>query len=998
MGPFDSEQEARQVVARQNPGLYIHRKGISRKDLPTAPVPAKIVKQFLYGMLSRQKAVAELVAKAGMTPDQAEAEIAAVERDIRSKERKGVKGRKFIDFDYARELLKNKYPTASDETLDKFIDDMDIPFKDRNSLERTWQQWQVNHERGTRQVFERSNQFPEEQNPRSYGFGRGKPAGSGGGSRDKQSGGGTCKQGQTQANSGCTPARKNLPSRSKSTGDTEFNQGVAARLSGEQQNDNPYPIGSEAADSWNSGWVGGQGKAMKKKDMTTRGSIDLDGDVRRQIDNSGAQLNYAKVGNGGHYLYFAPGTDIFKVRTALERGGHTFKITGEAEGWVKPRAKSLKAKGKSMDNTDDVYMDDDPLAEASKDMGMNPEHPFSAQVLKRLHEKALEDLEEGDSWMTHLEHPEVKKFVQKHLEGKAAHLDEIEALHAKHHPELPGLGDAETKDLDEEELGETEGELDAIGDELDDVVGDLDEEFDDTEEDKDLDTMDDDSVPADSASEDEPTPEEALEGMETADGVKHFRRRGQKGVVHNVMRAVGMANKFPVGGKVRIKPNGVARILREEERDVPTEGTVTHSNDAGDNHAVKWGSGMGDWANFRGDELEEKSLSRRRVKSLKDEEFDEEFIGKRLRRKGIEEIEELTEDEKRLIRRKRMERRMKSTCPECGSEDCDCTKSMDGPPPEFTDQIDNGIEAMEEKGLEDHEMSKVGEAAQFANELATSDALDEEKRMKAFHYHKTLEGMGQIEDLAAEQKSEFVGDPQFWQEEGAEAEHKDMGTEHPGAMAGSAEEAAVNGPAAEAQIPPAKSIHPHRQACKDAAQFFGDTASTKDWGEPHKQHASVVAKALEEVAAAPINKPEPVTDEAVIEVGEMGEKSRLISRRKGLRDETQRLLSSRGVSPRTIEIFMGDCEQFIANAERSGGKYRGKIVTPKEIADSITEWSRQGGGKSLKSFGNFLKRKSIEDKEKEEEEAKALRKNLIEQQKQVKELRRMINGIGNMTR
>jgi septal ring factor EnvC (AmiA/AmiB activator) len=142
----------------------------------------------------------------------------------------------------------------------------------------------------------------------------------------------------------------------------------------------------------------------------------------------------------------------------------------------------------------------------------------------------------------------------------------------------------------------------------------------------------------------------------------------------------------------------------------------------------------------------------------------------------------------------------------------------------------NGIEAMDQKGLEDYEMSKVGEAAQFANELATSDALDEEKRMKAFHYHKTLEGMGQIEDLAAEQKSEFVGDPQFWQEEGAEAEHKDMSTEHPGAMAGSAEEAAVNGPAAEAQIPPAKSIHPHRQACKDAAQFFGDRFRLVDRG------------------------------------------------------------------------------------------------------------------------------------------------------------------------
>jgi hypothetical protein len=148
--------------------------------------------------------------------------------------------------------------------------------------------------------------------------------------------------------------------------------------------------------------------------------------------------------------------------------------------------------------------------------------------------------------------------------------------------------------------------------------------------------------------------------------------------------------------------------------------------------------------------------------------------------------------------------------------------------------------------------------------------LDEEARMKSFHYHKTLEGMAQLDDLA-EGKSEFVGDSEFWQEEAAETEHKDL---PPGEIA-----ADMPNPGDVPGQPTSKNLHPHRQACKDASVFFGDVARTKDWGETHRQDAQAVAKALEEISASPSSDAPPPPEDEGFEVGEMGEKAR----RKGMK-------------------------------------------------------------------------------------------------------------------
>src|SRR5439155_1520147 len=48
-----------------------------------------------------------------------------------------------------------------------------------------------------------------------------------------------------------------------------------------------------------------------------------------------------------------------------------------------------------------------------------------------------------------------------------------------------------------------------------------------------------------------------------------------------------------------------------------------------------------------------------------------------------------------------------------------------------------------------HEKAAVGEAAGYLKELGEpTSQLDDEGRMKAYHYHKTLDGIGQVEDMA----------------------------------------------------------------------------------------------------------------------------------------------------------------------------------------------------------------------------------------------------------
>ena len=108
------------------------------------------------------------------------------------------------------------------------------------------------------------------------------------------------------------------------------------------------------------------------------------------------------------------------------------------------------------------------------------DEPYSAQVLRRMHKDASILLEEYDEMAGPLEHDKIKGHLQEKLEALVSELEEIEDLFGKHHEDLPELEGAGTEEKDLEE---------------DDGVP-KDESEDDSREEK------------------EPTPEEAMEGME----------------------------------------------------------------------------------------------------------------------------------------------------------------------------------------------------------------------------------------------------------------------------------------------------------------------------------------------------------------------------------------------------------------------------------------------------------------------------------------------------
>lgn len=497
---------------------------------------------------------------------------------------------------------------------------------------------------------------------------------------------------------------------------------------------------------------------------------------------------------------------------------------------------------------EDLELDD---VTEEKDMSDPGNWPYGAQVAQRVIEDHKQLLQDYDEHHGPLEKVEISKLLQKKLEGITSDLDEWESAVTKHYPDIAHhiVGETDQKDLTDEEAGEVEGELDALGDELDTVEDDLGDEFEDTEA-KDMDTMDDNGVPADSDPDSEPTAEEALEGMETKRlyrRVKLLRAR-RKALEEEEEKETKRLRAFrksacpcgkepcecgkslrrlrkslhpKVGDKVTVQdtPNrqGVGVVRR-----VLPDGTYDIENADGT------GGPNGDIANFRADEIVA------------------------LAKGGF------------LARRKDFE---------------DDMIASDSPVDDVPEKED-----MFGKGLEEHELAKVGEAAEHAKALSGMEQLDEESRMKSFHYHKTLEGMGQIEDMAAENKSEFVGDPQFWAEEGSETEHKsgDFSAENQAADATQNPNPVIS----DEPMTMGKTMHPHRQACKDASQFFGDAARTKDWGEAHRQNAGAVAKALEEVTAAPSDATPP-PEEAGFEVGEMGEKK--VSRKtKNIKDEDKK--------------------------------------------------------------------------------------------------------------
>lgn len=146
------------------------------------------------------------------------------------------------------------------------------------------------------------------------------------------------------------------------------------------------------------------------------------------------------------------------------------------------------------------------------------------------------------------------------------------------------------------------------------------------------------------------------------------------------------------------------------------------------------------------------------------------------KKKHLRKSAEEEEKEKAL----RFYRRAKGLCPTCGKDPCVCKKSLnkkkksaqdpedipgyeeyqdkpgkphgdaDIPETPGNEENDEGPRASEglpgTKDLEPHELDKVNEAKDYLKDLSEEQNFGEEHRMKAYHYHKALEPMGESSD------------------------------------------------------------------------------------------------------------------------------------------------------------------------------------------------------------------------------------------------------------
>ena len=154
-----------------------------------------------------------------------------------------------------------------------------------------------------------------------------------------------------------------------------------------------------------------------------------------------------------------------------------------------------------------------------------------------------------------------------------------------------------------------------------------------------------------------------------------------------------------------------------------------------------------------------------------------------------------------------------------------------------------------------------------------------------------------------------------------------------GAVAGGAVGAMVGGPAGAltgaglgsmaGDALSGKGMHPHRKACKDASDFFGELSRERAFGDAHRERAGAMAKALEEVTAMPDDLGEDGELEADM-TGEAGEKKR-DSAGQGWNNDKER----RAAAARMTEE--GDWD---------GGE--GKGIKPGKVASKKRDSSGQG--------------------------------------------------------
>jgi hypothetical protein len=177
----------------------------------------------------------------------------------------------------------------------------------------------------------------------------------------------------------------------------------------------------------------------------------------------------------------------------------------------------------------------------------------------------------------------------------------------------------------------------------------------------------------------------------------------------------------------------------------------------------------------------------------------------------------------------------------CGSSPCSCGKAMDDdtlPTPPTMDEpqqeappeappveppVMEQQQSLPDDSMQPHEKKTVMGASGFLGELKTEMNFGDDHRKKSYHYHKTLAGIMEIDDMMTDQKNMDGGTPQ-------------------------------------------KSWY---KAVGEASGFLGELSNTRDFGDAHRHKAGACCQALQKALIAPESKSEMMND--VGGAGSMGE-------------------------------------------------------------------------------------------------------------------------------
>lgn len=157
-----------------------------------------------------------------------------------------------------------------------------------------------------------------------------------------------------------------------------------------------------------------------------------------------------------------------------------------------------------------------------------------------------------------------------------------------------------------------------------------------------------------------------------------------------------------------------------------------------------------------------------------------------------------------------------------------------------------------------HHHKTIGEAKSHLKDLSEKPEMDDEDKMKCYHFHK---GLGDIVSAITGIGGSKSVDPatvpgyeEHQKKPGSEGSEANFKSSDPPTTPGSEEHQDKPGHSGSEgdfkELPEIDDEHPHVKALREASGFFGDMARTTDFGDEHRQKCLMHHKALDPIAQA----------------------------------------------------------------------------------------------------------------------------------------------------